>query len=234
VTGLAELEGLNPFDILDREAERLDRFLSALDDDRWAVASRCDGWTIRDVLAHLASAEGYHNACLDDDLDAFLQRGADAGATDLDAFNEWGIREYDGRSPEQVLAEWRGANEQTRRRMRDRGDGTMTTMVPDYPVRLQAFHVASELATHADDVGVPVDPEEAGERTGWRARFSRFAVAEMERDVSISPSEHGNVVRAGDVEVVLSDDDLIEAVAARLPTGHSLAPELRVALSTMP
>ena len=32
----------------------------------------------------------------------------------------------------------------------------MDSSIGDYPGRWQAFHVAAELASHADDVGVPV------------------------------------------------------------------------------
>src|SRR5208283_5425490 len=42
--------------------------------------------------------------------------------------------------------------------------------------RWQAVHVAAELATHADDIGVPVTHDERTERTAWRARYSRFAL----------------------------------------------------------
>ena len=227
-----DLRGLDPFDQLDREAERLDRFFTTLDGSRWDDPSRCEGWTVRDVLAHLASTESYHHACLDDTLSAFLQNGLDAGASDLDGFNEWGLRAYEGRDPAAILDEWRAANAQTRRRMRERGGGTMTTMVPGYPVRLQAFHLASELATHADDVGVPVDPGEVAARTKWRARFSRFAIAEAERDVHIEPTGGANRIQADDSEAVLSDAELVEAAIGRLAPDHPLPPALRTILSS--
>jgi uncharacterized protein (TIGR03083 family) len=226
-----DLRGLDPFDQLNREAERLDRFFAALDDSRWDDPSRCDGWTVRDVLAHLAATENYHHACLDDTLSAFVQDGLDAGASDLDGFNEWGLRAYEGRDPAAILDEWRAANAQTRRRMRGRDGETMTTMVPGYPVRLQAFHLASELATHADDVGAPVDPRDVAARTKWRAQFSRFAIAEAERDVDIEPTGGANRVQADDAESVLSDAELVEATADRLPPDHPLPVALRTTLS---
>jgi zona occludens toxin (predicted ATPase) len=184
------------------------------------------------VLAHLASTERYHHACLDDTLSDFLQRGLDAGAIDVATFNEWGIRGYDARPPAEILAEWRDANARTRATMRARDGGTMTTMVPDYPVRRQAFHVASELATHADDVGVPVAPAEASARTEWRVRFSRFVLAEEGRRVEVIVIDGRNRVRAGPVEADLSDAELVEAVAGRLEEQHALPASLREGLST--
>ena len=54
-------------------------------------------------------------------------------------------------------------------RARDGGD--VDSSVGAYPARWQAFHLAFELATHADDVGVPVaDAEEARRaRSGRRS-----------------------------------------------------------------
>lgn len=106
-------------------------------------------------------------------------------------------------------------------------------MVGPYPARLQALHIASELATHADDAGVPVEPAEAADRLAWRAAVSRFALAEADRPVSVEAHDGDNRVRAGDEEVVLSDADLVEAVAAR-PTSVELTDDVRRALSTMP
>jgi len=230
----SELIGLDPYDIQEREVARLERFFESLPEDQWARPTRCEGWSVRDMLAHLASTENYHHACLDDTLDAFLKRGLDAGATDLAGFNEWGIRGYDGRSPADILAEWVGNRGEAVARMRERDGGTMTTMVPDYPVRLQAFHCATELATHADDVGVPVEPAGASARADWRARFNRFAVAEEGRDVEIVADGGRNRVRAGGADAELSDADLVEAVGGRLPADHPLSPELRAALALAP
>jgi len=67
-----ELAGLDPFALLDTEAGRLDAFLSGLGESGWKRASRCAGWTVRDVLGHLAAGEDYHRACLDGTVAAFL------------------------------------------------------------------------------------------------------------------------------------------------------------------
>jgi uncharacterized protein (TIGR03083 family) len=62
------LSELDPFDIFDTEASRLDRFFAGLGDEEWNRPSRCQGWSVRDVLAHLAGEELYNHACLDGDL----------------------------------------------------------------------------------------------------------------------------------------------------------------------
>ena len=45
------------FDDLGAEQERLEKILSGLDEAQWASASAADGWTIADVVLHLAQSE---------------------------------------------------------------------------------------------------------------------------------------------------------------------------------
>ena len=52
----ADLQGLDPYDLMQREAERLDQFFVGLDDAAWSRRSRCAGWSVRDMLAHLLSS----------------------------------------------------------------------------------------------------------------------------------------------------------------------------------
>ena len=98
------LAGLNPFGIFDVEAARLDHFFSGLDDAGWDQPSRCPGWTVRDVLGHLAGEELYNHACLNGDLETFRAMMRAAGITGgYDEFNQWCVRQRRG------LADRRGA-----------------------------------------------------------------------------------------------------------------------------
>ena len=60
-----EIGALDPFDLFDREASRLDAHFSSLAGSDWMRPSRCAGWTVRDLLGHLLSVEAYFGACLD-------------------------------------------------------------------------------------------------------------------------------------------------------------------------
>ena len=117
-----ELAGLDPFALLDTEAGRLDAFLSGLGEAGWQRASRCAGWTVRDVLGHLAAGEDYHRACLDGTVAAFLADFAERGGTDLDSVNALGVADYAALSPAEVLARWRAASADNRRRFRERAE----------------------------------------------------------------------------------------------------------------
>ncbi len=47
-----------------RQRRRLVSTLHELSPDEWAAASRCDGWSSKDVIAHLASTDGFWGASL--------------------------------------------------------------------------------------------------------------------------------------------------------------------------
>jgi len=229
-----ELAGLDPFALLDKEARRLEAFLSGLGESGWRRASRCAGWTVRDVLGHLAAGEDYHRACLDGTVAAFLAVFAERGATDLDSVNALGVADYAALSPAQVLARWRAASADNRHRFRERGGGIVDTSIGDYPCRWQAFHVAAELATHADDIGVPITHDEHGERTVWRARYSRFALAEAKPQLEIRLTGTRTAITDGSNTVELHDDELVEAVMGRLDETSGFSTTLRALLSMMP
>ena len=42
-----------------RQRRRLASLLGALDDERWAAASRCEGWSVQDVIAHVVSVNQF-------------------------------------------------------------------------------------------------------------------------------------------------------------------------------
>ncbi|WP_169983688.1 maleylpyruvate isomerase family mycothiol-dependent enzyme [Microbispora sp. H10836] len=228
-----ELAGLDPFDIFDTEAARLERFFSSLDDDGWSRPSRCDGWTVRDVLAHLAGEELYNHACLDDDIDGFFElldhEGVRGG---FDGFNEWCVRKRRTLPVEQVLDEWRTRNRETRARMRALGrDGTLHTSAGPYPAGLQTFHYDSEYATHADDVGAPVTQDEAGDRLDWRVHVG---VSVLEKQGPKARVERAcgrvQVQVDGGLTADLSPEEFVEATVGRLPAGHPLDARVRGAL----
>jgi uncharacterized protein (TIGR03083 family) len=225
----SELRDIQPFDIFDAEARRLDGFFASLNgDEDWLRPTRCEGWRRRELLAHLAGSEEYNHATLDATVPALIERATQAGAEGLDGFNQWGVEQRADRSVEELLAEWRSANAETRRRFRERGwDGALATFVGPYPAGRQALHLAMELAVHADDMSVPVADGERRLRGAWQVRLARFTVREYDRKVTIEAEGGLNRVRAGDTELVIDDEGLIDACTARLPADHPMPAEMR-------
>ena len=175
----SHLAGIDPYAAWDREAVRLaDHLRGRPDDDaEWDAPSECEGWTIRDVLAHLLAEQEYFAACLSGDVADLMQRfGEQGGAPTWTASTPSASRSWPTGRPPSSSAEWIEQDERNRAGFHDRGTAT-STPASGLPRAWQAFHLASELATHADDIHVPDDADRA-ERTAWRAPFSRFAVTE--------------------------------------------------------
>ncbi|MCI0344809.1 MAG: maleylpyruvate isomerase N-terminal domain-containing protein, partial [Chloroflexi bacterium] len=190
-----------------------------------------EGWSYRDVLAHLAASEDYNRACLDGAVAEFIAKLGEAGATDFDSANALGIEQLAHLQPNELLVLWRNDNADVRPRFRERGDGTVDSSVGEYPARWQAWHLASEIATHADDVHLPITDAERDHRRDWRARFSRFAIAEVKPDASITVVDRRTKVTGPDgVAVEVDDDTLIEGAMARLGDDSELTDEQRALL----
>jgi uncharacterized protein (TIGR03083 family) len=232
MAGEARVADLDPFDLLDTEAERVARFFENGPD--WTKPTRCKGWEVRDLLAHLDAVETYHTACLDDRVQDFFEEQGKKGATDMDSFNALGVRERRELPVEEVLKSWRERNREVRRRMRESGrDGKMGSSVGPYPIGLMAFHVASEYATHGDDLAIDIPAAERDERTAWRTKVSEFAVEEAEKPLTFERTGDAYIVRSGGKEATLPAADFVEAVTARLPDDHTLDPELKDALRAL-
>lgn len=233
-----DLEDLDPFQLLDAEAARLDSCFASLADSAWMRPSRCTGWSVRDVLAHLAGAEFYNHACLNGDIRGFfaqLERAGIGGAGEFGDFNGWCVRSRRDLPVNEVLNEWHVASHQTRTRMRELGRGGMIeTSVGPYPAGLQAFHYASEYATHADDIDAPVGHGEEPARTSWRARFTCLVLHERRSKLSIHLTERGSyLVGLGAATAELAPSDFVAAAVERLATDDSLDESIRRALSCL-
>jgi uncharacterized protein (TIGR03083 family) len=227
----AELREFDPYVLLHDERARLDRFFSSRDGADWTQPTRCDGWSVRDLLSHLAGSEEYNHACLDDKVGELFERYGARGATDVNSFNAAGVADRAGLPAAEVLEEWRDATTRTHRELRQRDGQNMTTAAGPYPVRLQAFHLVAELATHADDMAVPVAEEEAAGRLEWRAQFSRFVLREEKEGLAVTDDDGRTRVQADELDVSLSNEDLVEVVAARRPVEADLTDQQRRALS---
>lgn len=58
---IISVEGFSadPIALMVRQRKRFGALLAHLDDDQWASPSRCDGWTVQDVITHLISTNQF-------------------------------------------------------------------------------------------------------------------------------------------------------------------------------
>lgn len=93
------------FDDLQAEEDRLDAVLDGLDADTWAHPSAAPGWTVADVVLHLAQSEEIIEAAM---ATPGVSLRGDGGAGDLDAIMDERVR-AERAEPGLVLDRWRRA-----------------------------------------------------------------------------------------------------------------------------
>jgi hypothetical protein len=91
------------------------------------------------------------------------------------------------------------------------------TFIGPYPLHAQIWHITSEYATHADDMGVQVLPEDQHSRLMWRFQFSAFAVQEKKNPPGLARKDNRIMIFTDQHRLSLSEEDFVAAVSARLP-----------------
>lgn len=139
------------FDDLAAEYARLDAVLGGLTGAQWGHASAADGWSVADVVLHLAQSEELAAASIAGRDAAFDRTGqVDAAAGQLVAAQR-------GVEPDRLLARWRAAALPTPGALRAVPAGTRLSWVatPLSPATLATTRLAEHWA-HAYDITAPL------------------------------------------------------------------------------
>jgi uncharacterized protein (TIGR03083 family) len=172
------------FDDLGAEQERLEKILSGLDEAQWRSASAAEGWTIADVVLHLAQSEEAAAATV---THGTLRAGLGAVAGDtMDARADAAVRMERPvlpSGPAEVFARWQ--------RARQAALAAMRAADPDQPVpwmvgvRL-AYHAgdhpAGRAPAHGLDIAGPLGadfptPADCDTSPGWRTERCPYALS---------------------------------------------------------
>jgi uncharacterized protein (TIGR03083 family) len=207
------LPDLDPFLTLDQEVARIQSYLDSLKPEEWKKPTRCEGWTVRDLVAHLDSDEEYNEACLKGTVADFI-----SGYKDFDTFNAEKIKNRADLSNEKILEQWINRQARVREEWAQLGlEAKIQTAIGPYPLLSQIWHINSEYATHGDDMGVYVGEEEGEFRQMWRVQFSLHAVQEKKDPPGLERMDDVIVVTVEGHRMALTDEDFVAAVSARLP-----------------
>jgi uncharacterized protein (TIGR03084 family) len=163
------------------ETAALDAFLAALSDDDWRHASDCVGWSVSDVVLHLAQSEESVIASFDHGnaglpIAPYLDQvdpDADAGGA-VDGIVEAAIRAERPDQPADVLDRWRTAHAGVMQRLRssDPSDRLNWISVP-LSARTLAATRLSEHWIHSMDIREPLgDPAPDTDRLRFIARLA--------------------------------------------------------------
>jgi uncharacterized protein (TIGR03084 family) len=141
------------FSSLKAQTDRLDAILDGLDDDQWSAPSLCPGWSVCDVVLHLAQTEEGVAATIE---------GSDMvipseGASNIDEAMEHWVRAERGASPEDVHARWNEARTKALEALRVADPGTPLTWAaaPLRPKTLATTRL-SEHWIHTMDIAEPL------------------------------------------------------------------------------
>ncbi|MGI8331422.1 maleylpyruvate isomerase family mycothiol-dependent enzyme [Actinomadura scrupuli] len=141
------------FDDLMAEYEQLDAVLAALTPAQWSHPSAAGGWTVSDVVLHLAQTEELAAASVAGDDALFARRPPG----DVDAVADELVAAQRDITPADLLARWRTAAFATPAALRAVPHGTRLSWVaaPLSPATLATTRLAEHWA-HASDITVPL------------------------------------------------------------------------------
>ena len=169
------VEGPPPdvFADLGAEEQRLEQVLLGLDEHRWSTESGAVGWSITDVVLHLAQSEELVLVALGA-AESTLPSGP-AGATMDQAMDDLVRRQR--AAPEEVLARWRRGRRSALAALRDADPGRAVpwAAAPLRPATLATTRLA-EHWTHGLDItgplGVDFDDTDRLQHVAWLAHRS--------------------------------------------------------------
>ena len=241
-----------------RQRRRLEATLVGLDDDAWNAPSRCDGWRVRDVVAHLVSVDGFWRASVLASVGGAPTRfldGFDPAATP--ALIVEGTRTQ---SSSEVLDQFVAANRAFLALLADLDESGWSAIAESpaghVPMRMLASHALWDCWVHERDIALPlgiaraVEPDEVASCLRYAAALSpafaisagrasagAFAVEATDPDVRFT-LELGDSVSVRDggasahVPVLRGDAvELVEALSIRAPLPNTAPPEWRQLLT---
>jgi uncharacterized protein (TIGR03084 family) len=170
---------------LDEQQAELDGLLVALDDSDWATPTRCPGWSVADVVLHLAQTSELAAATGNDSFGERFSRFMPADARTVDEGAERAVVAERGAGATQLLQRWRDAAA-AQRRLFATSDSSrrLPWAIGELSARTLVTTRLSEMWIHtadiADAVGltlVPTDRLWHIARLAWRTLPYAFARA---------------------------------------------------------
>ncbi len=158
------------------QMDELDGIVAGLDDAGWQAPSACEGWTVSDVLLHLAQTNEMAVASLEDRFPEFVARLA-AGApptADVDEAAAVMVERERGAPGPEVLARWRDGAVALQAGLADADMRRRVTWVAgELSARTLATTRLAETWIHTGDVAAAFDdPPSAGDRLWHIARLA--------------------------------------------------------------
>lgn len=163
-----------------RQRRRLEAMLADLGNDDWSAASRCDGWTVQDVAAHLVGVNAFWQASVSAGLAGTPTRvlaGFDPATTP-----PLMVEPMLALAPAEVLDQLVASNDGFLGALADLEDGGWSMIgespAGHVPIRLLAHHALWDCWVHERDIALPlgstpvVEPDEVRSCLRYAAALS--------------------------------------------------------------
>ena len=166
--------GSGVYDDLEAEQDRLDEVLASLGPDDWGRPSSAAGWSVSDVVLHLAQTEELVVASVKGDLAPFARDPGRGRGGSVDEFAARWVEDERSTPPDAVYQRWRTARHAALDALRGCPPGTRLPWAtsPLSPATLATTRLAEHWA-HALDITGPLGiayPDTAGLRhIAWLA-----------------------------------------------------------------
>lgn len=170
---------------LDEQQAELDGLLASLDDSGWAKPSRCPGWSVADVVLHLAQTSELAAAGGDASFVERFARFMPSDAHTADEGAEQAVVAERGASGVQLFERWRAAATAQRNLLASSDPARrLPWVIGELPARTLATTRLSEMWIHTGDIAdalgvtlVPTDRLWHIARLAWRTLPYAFARA---------------------------------------------------------
>ncbi|HEY3000061.1 MAG TPA: maleylpyruvate isomerase family mycothiol-dependent enzyme [Acidimicrobiales bacterium] len=236
---------------LTRQRRRMASTLAGLTDEQWQVPSRCEAWTVRDVVAHVAGVNAFWHLALGAALEGAPTRylaGFDPAATPPALVESLGPL-----SPQEVLAQFVASNDALLAVAAglDEDDWSRLGEAPPGHVSIQvmAQHALWDSWVHERDIAIPLGLPAAAEPDEVRSCLQYAAAVSPALGLGLGPVAAGRyavegsdpdvrfVVEVGDCVTLRPDADadgipclrgdsvaLVESLSLRAPMPESTPP----------
>jgi uncharacterized protein (TIGR03083 family) len=242
-----------------RQRRRLEEALADLEPGQWAVASRCEGWTVQDVISHLVGTNSFWEMSVLAGVAGEPTRilaAFDPAATPAVMVD--GMRTL---TPAEVLAQFAATNDglvAALESLDDDGWGVLAESPPGHvPIKLLAAHALWDSWVHERDVLLPLGVDQVAEadEVGICLRYAAalspcFAImtgtaTPGSLGVATADGTLSLVIDVGesvDVSIAPTADhpclrgeaiDLIESLSIRRPLPASAPPEWHATLGAL-
>ncbi len=180
--------GSGVYDDLEAEQDRLDEVLATLGPDGWGRSSAAGGWSVSDVVLHLAQTEEFVVASVKGDVAPFARDVGRGDGGSVDEFIARWVENERSTPPDAVYQRWRTARHAALDALRGCPPGTRLAWVtsPLSPATLATTRLAEHWA-HALDItgslGIAYPDTERLRHIAWLAVRTlpyAFAVAGLE------------------------------------------------------